>query len=76
MVSIRMSTMSEARMSSMSSVQSVDVGTIEAASELRLRATERLKMWVSSMPGKLCAASTRATELPTVPKPRMATRFG
>jgi hypothetical protein len=29
-------------------------------------------MWVSSMPGSFELASTRATELPTVPKPSSA----
>ena len=59
-------------MSSKFSVHTTEAGTCFAASELRLRATLRLKMWVSSMPGNFDAASTRATELPTVPKPSSA----
>ena len=51
-------------------------GTRFAASEVRLRSTLRLKMWVSWMPGNFDAARTRATELPTVPKPRRATFTG
>ena len=62
----------ELRMSSKFSVQTTEEGTIFARSEVRLRSTLRLKMWVSSMPGSFDSASTRATELPTVPKPSSA----
>ena len=58
------------------SVQMVVDGTNFAAADARLRATLRLKMWVSWMPGNFCAARTVATELPTVPKPRRATVTG
>src|ERR1700757_2369769 len=64
---------SERRISSMSSVQTTDAGTALAASVLRLRSTLRLKICVSSTPGNFDAASTRATELPTVPNPSNAT---
>ena len=70
--SMTMST-SELRMSSMFSVQMTCGGTRLAACEVRLRSTLRLKMWVSWMPGNFDAASTVATELPTVPKPSSAT---
>jgi hypothetical protein len=63
----------EFRMSSISSVQTTEAGTTFAASEVRLRSTERLKICVSSRPGNFDAASTRATELPTVPNPSSAT---
>ena len=54
------------------SVHSTDAGTHFAAAEVRLRSIPRLKMWVSSTPGSFELASTRATELPTVPKPSSA----
>lgn len=63
-------------MALMSSVQMVSLGTNFAAGEVRLRSTLRLKMWVSWMPANFCAASTVATELPTVPKPSRATLTG
>src|ERR1035437_7488432 len=62
----------ELRMSSKSSVQTTDEGTRRAASEVRLRSTLRLKICVSSMPGSFASASTRTTELPTVPNPNRA----
>ena len=54
------------------SVHTTDADTHFAASDARLRSTFRLKIWVNWMPGGLRAASTRATELPTVPKPSSA----
>ncbi len=56
----------------MFSVHTTDSGTHFAASDALLRSTLRLKMWVSSMSGSFDDASTRATELPTVPKPSSA----
>src|SRR5439155_10120855 len=42
----------------------------------RLRSTWRLQTCVSSSPPRAFSARIRATELPTVPKPRMAIRKG
>src|ERR1017187_1862100 len=66
----------ELRTSSKFSVHTTEPGTCFAASELRLRAMLRLKMWLSSTPGSFAAASTRATALPTVPKPSSAILTG
>src|SRR5208283_1987116 len=62
----------ELRISLKFSVHTTDAGTHFAASEARLRSTSRLKMCVSSMSDSFDDASTRATELPTVPKPSSA----
>src|SRR5450631_1891350 len=59
----------DARTSLKSSVHWTDRGT----QGTRFLATSRLKMCVSSNPLGLRSQSIFATELPTVPKPRMAT---
>ena len=61
---------SEASTASASSLQT----TLAGAQSTRLRATPRLKMWVNSRPCGLDSTRIRATELPTVPKPKMAMR--
>ena len=43
---------------------------------LRLRSKLRLQMWLSRSPSGECSVRMRATELPTVPKPMMATFSG
>src|SRR6202012_6242869 len=47
--------------------------TLEGTQETRLRSIPRLKMQPSSTPLGGCSHKIRATELPTVPKPRIAT---
>src|ERR1039457_7209629 len=66
----------ELRTSSKFSVHTTEPGTCFAASELRLRAMLRLKMWLSSTPGSFAAASTRVTALPTVPRSSSAILTG
>src|SRR5690242_19180487 len=60
------------RTASMCSVQQTD----ESTHETRLRFTLRLKTCVSSNQGTLSELRIRATDLPTVPKPRSATLRG
>ena len=64
---------SERKTTSMLSVHTTDAGTPLAAAEFRFRSILRLKICVNSTPGNLDAASTCATELPTVPNPISAT---
>src|ERR1700722_7398758 len=47
--------------------------TLEGTHETRLRSIPRLKIQPSSTPLGGCSHKIRATELPTVPKPRIAT---
>src|ERR1700722_10320306 len=47
--------------------------TLEGTQETRLRSIPRLKIHPSSTPLGGCSHKIRATELPTVPKPRIAT---
>src|SRR6266567_857400 len=60
---------SEERTPAMSSVQWMFFETQSTC----LRLTPRLQMWVRRKPAGGCSVRMRATELPTVPKPRMAT---
>ena len=50
--------------------------TAGAVQSTRLRATLRLKTCVNSSPSGFDSDRMRATELPTVPNPKMATRSG
>ena len=63
---------SEANTASASS----DHATLAGAQSTRLRATFLLKTCVSSSPSGLDSNRIRATELPTVPKPKKAMRNG
>src|SRR6185312_4168885 len=66
------STTTSASLSSTASTSSVQL-TDESVQDTRLRCTWRLKTCVSSNPGTFPELRMRATELPTVPKPRSAT---
>src|ERR1035437_4336818 len=66
----------ELRMSSRFSAHTTEPGARRGASEVRLRSTLRLKICVSSTPGNFDSTRTRATELPTVPKPSSAIFIG
>src|SRR6266566_6631324 len=68
MTSTRMSA-SEERMSAISSVQR----TVAGSQSTRLRSTLRLQIWVSRRPAGDRSDKIRATELPTVPNPTIAT---